>query len=219
MANTINNMGIGPLGNVAFKRKYRWLFSVENIGGGGQNSFGISGKYVKTANRPQLQIDDSTEINFLNGKTWLPGKATFQTSEFVYYDVAVPGDETVTNLLRWVNRAYNFITPASGVTGSTEISATQRSYATDPTGAGNGYAGTGKLLLLDGCGYVLETWTLVNCWPQTINFGELSYSESGECNINLTLRYSYAKYESNCAPLGGELCTTPVCGQGVGGNY
>jgi hypothetical protein len=219
MASTVNNMGIGPLGNVAFKRKYRWLFSVENVGGGGSNSFGVSGKYVKAGNRPNLEIDDGTEINFLNGKTWLPGKATFQSIEFTYYDVAVPGDLTVTNLLRWVNRVYNFASPASGVANSTEIAATQRSYAVDPTGAGNGYAGTGKLLLLDGCGYVLETWTLVNCWPQSINFGDLSYSESGECDIAVTLRYSYAKYESNCAPLAGELCSIPVCGSAVGANF
>jgi hypothetical protein len=219
MANTVNNMGIGPLGNVAFKRKYRWLFSVENIGGGGPNSFGISGKYVKTGNRPTLTIDDSAEINFLNGKTWLPGKASFDSLQFSYYDVAVPGDQTVTNLLKWVNRSYNFITPAAGVAGSTEIAATQRSYATDPTGGGNGYAGTGKLILLDGCGFVLETWTLVNCWPQQIQFGELNYSESGECDITVTLRYSYAKYESNCAPLAPELCNTPVCGAAVGANF
>jgi hypothetical protein len=218
MASTINNMGIGPLNNVAFKRKYRWLFSVENVGGGGANSFGISPKYVKTAKRPSIEIDDSTEINFLNGKTWLPGKGTFSELEFTYYDVAVPNDPTVTNLLRWVNRSYNFITPASGVAGSSEISATQRSYATDPTGAGNGYAGTGKLILLDGCGFVLETWTLINCWPKTINFGELDYKESAECDISVTIRYSYANYTSNCAPLAPELCNTPVCGTGLGGN-
>jgi len=218
MANTINNMGIGPLNNVAFKRKYRWVFSVENIGGGGPNSFGISGKYVKTANRPNISIDDSAEINFLNGKTWLPGKATFETLEFTYYDVAVQGDPTVTNLLRWVNRVYNFTSPAGGVANSTEIAATQRSYAVDPTGGGNGYAGTGKLLLLDGCGYVLETWTLVNCWPQTINFGDLAYDSSDVCEISLTLRYSYANYINNCTPGVQELCGVPVCGAAAGAN-
>jgi hypothetical protein len=218
MANTINNMGIGALNNVAFKRKYRWVFSVENIGGGGPNSFGVSGKYVKSAKRPSIEIDDSAEINFLNGKTWLPGKATFSELEFTYYDVAVPGDPTISNLLKWVNRVYNFAAPANGVADSTEISATQRSYATDPTGAGFGYGGTGKLILLDGCGYVLETWTLVNCWPKSIDFGDLDYSESAECNIVMTLRYSYAKYENNCATAAPELCNTPVCGTGLGAN-
>ena len=219
MANTINNMGIGPLNNVAFKRKYRWLFSVENIGGGGPNSFGVSGKYVKTAKRPSLDIDDTAEINFLNGKNWLPGKATFTELEFTYYDVAVANDPTVTNLLKWVNRVYNFTAPAAGVANSTEISATQRSYAFDPTGGGNGYAGTGKLILLDGCGYALETWTLVNCWPKTIDFGELDYGSSDVCEISLTLRYSYASYFSNCNPAAVEYCDTPVCGTGVGATF
>jgi hypothetical protein len=119
MAITANNMGIGPLNNVAFKRKYRWVFSVENIGG--DPAFNVSGKYVKTAKRPSITVDDGTEINFLNGKTWLPGKATFQSIEFTYYDVAVPGDLTVTNLLRWVNRVYNFTDGGSEFIQATQI--------------------------------------------------------------------------------------------------
>ena len=217
MANTINNMGIGQLGNVSFKRKYSWVFSVENIGGGGPGSFGVSGKYVKTAARPQLDIEE-TEINFLNGKTWIPGKATFNEIQFTYYDVAVQNDPTVTNLFRWINRVYNFSSPANGIANSLEISATQRSYASDPTGAGMGYGGIGKLILLDGCGYVLETWTLINCWPKSIDFGDLAYDSNEECNIALTLRYSYAKYESACSVNSTELCNTPVCGTGLGAN-
>ena len=51
-SNTISNMGIGPLGNATFKRKYRWTFRVENIGGNAE--LGVGGQYVKVANRPQL---------------------------------------------------------------------------------------------------------------------------------------------------------------------
>ena len=205
MAITANNMGIGPLNNVAFKRKYRWLFSVENIGG--DQGFKISGKYVKTAKRPNITIDDGTEINFLNGKTYLPGKATFDAIDFTYYDVAVQGDATVGNLLRWVNRVYNFSAPAGGE--PTQIAATQRSYAY--TIDGQGYAGTGKLLLLDGCGYALEQWTLVNCWPTKIDFGDLDYKSSEECDITLSIRYSFATYQSHCSPTVAEACAKPVC--------
>jgi len=205
MAITANNMGIGPLNNVAFKRKYRWVFSVENIGG--DPSFNVSGKYVKTAKRPSITVDDGTEINFLNGKTWIPGKATFEALDFTFYDVAVQGDATVSNLLRWVNRVYNFNAPANGA--PTQISATQRSYAY--TADGQGYAGLGKLLLLDGCGYALEQWNLVNCWPTKMDFGDLSYSESGECEISVNLRYSFATYQSHCNPITAEQCTQPVC--------
>ena len=207
MATTVNNMGIGPLNNVAFKRKYRWVFSVENIGGNA--GFGISGRYVKSANRPNLDIEEQ-EINFLNGKTWIPGKATFNDIQFTYYDVAVQDDPTVTNLLAWINRVYNFTSAPPGFAPDAPvISATQRSYAY--TAAGDGYAGTGKLVLLDGCGYPLEQWTLVNCWPKTIDFGDLDYSSSEECNIVVTLRYSFARYISACTNLAVDECRGPVC--------
>jgi len=204
MATTANNMGIGPLNNVAFKRKYRWVFSVENIGG--NPDFNVSGKYVKTAKRPNITVEEQ-EINFLNGKTFIPGKATFDALDFTYYDVAVQGDATVNNLLRWVNRVYNFNTPANGA--PTQISATQRSYAY--TADGQGYAGVGKLLLLDGCGYALEQWTLVNCWPTKIDFGDLDYKSSEECDITISIRYSFATYQSHCSPSVPEQCAKPVC--------
>ena len=218
MATTITNMGIGKLGDVAFKRKYRWIFAVEKIGGPG-STINISGSFVKSGNRPQVDIDE-TEINFLNGKTWIPGKATFNEISFTYYDVAVKDDPTVGNLLKWVNRVYNFTSdPGSRVaTASPQISATQRSYATRADGSG--YAGTGRLTLLDGCGYALEQWELINCWPKSINFGDLDYSSSDECNIELSLRYSYAKYYNYCATSTPEECNVGVCdvaGAGFGG--
>ena len=203
------NMGIGKLGDVAFKRKYRWLFKVEDIGGPG-SGINVSGSFVKSGNRPQVDIDE-TEINFLNGKTWIPGKATFNEISFTYYDVAVEGDNTVNNLLIWINRAYNFTSPPQGgvTTQNPQISATQRSYATRTDGSG--YAGTGVLTLLDGCGFALEEWRLISCWPKSINFGDLDYSSSDECNVELSLRYSYAKYTNYCSAGVIQDCTKAVC--------
>lgn len=208
--NTQLNMGIGRLGDVAFKRKYRWVFAVENIGG--PTGFSVSGSFVKSGNRPQVDIDE-TEINFLNGKTFIPGKATFNEISFTYYDVAVKDDPTIGNLLKWVNRVYNFTSAPNALnaasTNNPQISATQRSYAAQ--GDGSGYAGTGLLTLLDGCGYALEQWQLISCWPKSINFGDLDYSSSDECNIELSLRYSYAKYINYCAPTEPEECQAGIC--------
>ena len=202
MADTSNNMGIGPLGNAAFKRKYRWTFQVEQVGG--EKGFSIGGQYVKSGNRPQIDIDE-TEINFLNGKTFIPGKATFNEISFTYYDVAVLADQTVNNLLRWINRVYNFEQKGA----SKEIKATQGSY---PDSGGTGYAGTGVLTLLDGCGFAVEKWQLINCWPKSINFGDLDYSSSDECNIELSLRYAFATYTNYCKALEGDGDCTGICG-------
>ena len=202
-------MGIGALGGATFKRKYRWTFQVTNIGGP-TSTVGVGGQYVKVANRPQVEVEE-TEINFLNGKTWIPGKATFQSLSVTYYDVAA-SDGAVQGLLNWVNRVYNFQDGKGD-----GIYATQANVAIDPTG-NTGYAGIGKLSLLDGSGYNLETWTLYNCWPQSINFGDLDYSSSEECTIELTLRYSYAKYLNYCAkPL--PVPNAPACAGSIAGNY
>ena len=214
MATTDNNMGIGSLAETAFKRKYRWMFNVENIGG--DAAFKIPGSYVKSGNRPQIDIDE-TEINYLNGKTFIPGKATFNEISFTYYDVIMQGDPTIPNLFRWLNRVYNvteytapLVTP--GATGNPQIKATQGSYPFN----GKGYAGIGVLTLLDGCGYAVEQWDLMYCWPKSINFGDLDYSSSDECNIELTLRYAYAKYQSFCAKGIVDPNCTAICPGGKG---
>jgi hypothetical protein len=207
MASTANNMGIGMLASAAFKRKYRWTFEVMQVGGPDAGSFNIGGAYVKSGNRPQIDIDE-TEINFLNGKTFIPGKATFNEISFTYYDVAVKDDPTVNNLLRWINRVYNFEQKAAG----REIKATQGSYPDK----GSGYAGTGMLTLLDGCGFALEKWKLINCWPKSINFGDLDYSSSDECNIEVSLRYAFATYENFCNTGVKDPDCTGICGSRPG---
>ena len=74
-------MGIGPIGtsnNVIFKRKFRWTFEVQDVCAGGNNLGNIPSSYVKLAARPNISFDE-TEINFLQGKMFIPGKATFET--------------------------------------------------------------------------------------------------------------------------------------------
>jgi len=53
--------------DVIYKKKFDWTMSVDN---------GVA-KKVKLVSRPNLTIEE-TEINFLNAKTWIPGKANWQ---------------------------------------------------------------------------------------------------------------------------------------------
>ena len=143
-------------------------------------------------------------------KHLFPVKLTFNEISFTYYDVAVLADETVNNLLKWINRVYNF--EQIGV--SKEIKATQGSYPN--TAAGTGYAGTGVLTLLDGCGFAVEQWNLINCWPKSINFGDLDYSSSDECNIELSLRYAFATYNNFCDTTKKDGPCKAICGSTAG---
>jgi hypothetical protein len=179
------NMGLGQLasGNVVFKRKYRWTMSLRPHCG----NTSIPDYFVKVANRPQITIEE-TEINFLHGKFWIPGKATWEALTITYYDVSDQGNAN-NALFTWLATTYNFTDPVglhqSTLRGQNGVQS-------------GGYGCDGTLQLYDGCGIPLERWTLNGMWPQSINFGELDYSSSEECTIEVTTRYDTAQYEPLC---------------------
>lgn len=180
-------MGMGQLGfrNLIFKRKFRWTFQVQDICGGQK----VPEHYVKVAARPNLSIEE-TEINFLNGKKWIPGKGTWETITVTYYDVATNLNAP---LFSWLASVYNFTDSVNLQMGS----------------AVGDYSANAMIKLFDGCGQTLEQWTLGDCWPQAINFGELDYSSSEECTIELTIRYSQVDYKPICPTFTITSCCTP----------
>ena len=183
---TGRSMGLGELasGNVVFKRKYRWTMQLDLH----CDAQKIPEYYVKTASRPQIDIDE-TEINFLHRKFWIPGKATWNALTITFYDVSDLGNAN-NGLFGWLATTYNFTDPV-GLHQST-----LRGPDRNPSSGGYGCDGT--LQLYDGCGVALERWTLLGMWPQSINFGELDYTSSDECTIEVTTRYDSAKYEPLC---------------------
>jgi len=185
------NMGIGLLGNanLIIKRKFRWTFEVQRSCHGSQQN--IPANFVKLASRPNLEIEEQ-ELNYLNAKTWIPGKASWQTISVTYYDVA---SQANLNLWNWLASVYNF-----GNIVTLEMGSQRQDYA-----------GVGLLIMYDGCGTPLEQWTLTDLWPTGINFGELDYASSEEATIELTLRYSNAQYQSFCPAFIPSSCCSP-CG-------
>jgi hypothetical protein len=174
------NMGIGQLGGpgVLHKRKFRWTFEVFK-GTGNDAVVLVPQHFVKMAARPNISIEE-TEINFLNAKTYIPGKGTWETITVTYYDVAVQNGEGNVGLWTWLANVYDYTNP---------VTLKQNSIRQN-------YAGNAVCTLYDGCGAALEQWTLGDCWPQAVNFGELDYSSSEECTIEVTMRYSNVAYAS-----------------------
>jgi len=174
------NMGIGRLGgeNLIHKRKFRWTFQIDLANG----AF-VPASFVKMAARPNLAIEE-TEINFLNAKTFIPGKGTWEQITITYYDVAVLNGVGNDALWNWLASVYNFID---------NIALTQSSRRSC-------YSGTAKCTMYDGCGQELEEWKLFDCWPTSINFGELDYASTEEATIEVQLRYSNVKFTNRCSP-------------------
>jgi hypothetical protein len=180
-------MGIGQLGfsNLIFKRKFRFTFELQDICGNKT----VPQHFVRTAARPNLEVDE-TEINFLNAVAWLPGKARWQTMTVTYLDVATAD---MAPLYSWLASVYDFTDPVNLHMGS------QR----------RDYTATAILKLWDGCGQLLEKWTMLDVWPKQINFGELDYSSSDLLEVELTMRYSQVKYEPICPEFKIEACCSP----------
>jgi hypothetical protein len=52
--------------------------------------------------------------------------------------------------------------------------------------------------MYDGTGAEMENWSLKNLWPAAINFGDLDYGSSDVATLDLTLRFSEAKWTPTC---------------------
>jgi len=183
MAIIRGNMGLDKIGGpaIVFKRKYRWTFDVQ------WNNQIVPSAFVKVASRPNLTIEE-TEINYLHGKMWIPGKGSWESITVTYYDIGGAGAGGMQTLWNWLASVYNFTDPNS-------LSQTSRR---GNDGAEGGWAAIGTLSMYDGTGATMETWELKNMWPTAVNFGDLDYSSSEEASLELTLRFSEAKYTPSC---------------------
>lgn len=174
-------MGIGDLGapGVILKRKFRFTLEIATPCGN------VPASFVKVAARPSLDIDE-TELNFLNGVTWIPGKGKWQPITVTYYDT---NSNNMGGLLSWIATVYDFTDP---------INLKQSEKA--------GWNGTALLTMYDGCGGPMERWLLGSVWPQSVNFGDLDYGNSEEATIELTLKYSEVRYQGICGPSPSPCC-------------
>lgn len=191
-------MGIGVIGqpDMVFKRKFRWTFELFGFCANEKNV--VPEHFVNVASRPNLSIEE-TEINHLNAKTWIPGKASWETITVTYLDVA---HQEMQSLWNWLATVYDFTDP---------IRLRQ--------GERRDWNATGILSMYDGCGVLLETWEMKRVFPTAINFGDLDYSSSDIATIELTLRYSDVKYRSHCPDFQPQPCCsgcgTTSTGQGL----
>ena len=184
-------MGIGRVGqpDITLKRKFRFTFEITGFCGNEKNR--VPEYFVKVASRPNLDIEE-TEINFLNAKTWVPGKASWQTITVSYNDVA---HEEMRSLYNWLATIYDFTDPVKL-----------------PMGNKRDWDATGVLNMYDGCGMLLEQWQLHHLWPTSIDFGDLDYQSSDISEIQLTLRFSDVRYRSYCPDFIPAGCCTPCSG-------
>jgi len=133
----------------------------------------IPAYFVKTANRPQITFEE-IELNHINVKRYLKGKATWEPLEVSLYDPIVPSGAQA--VMEWVRLHHESV---SGRDGYSDF------YKKEIT-----------FQLLGPVGDVVEEWKLIGAFIQTANFNDLDFANGTDvADISLTLRYDYAILE------------------------
>lgn len=162
------NMGLGlGLDKCPGKKmRFRWMFNIPNVCGTGG---GVNALPPSKAARPSMTFREM-EARHLNETIFYPGKPEWKPIQVTLYDLA-GGSNPV---FQWFQKVYD---PTQGSFGPS----VNTQFIQDCT-----------LVMLDGCGNTLETWTYENAWPQVNEFGDLDMGSSEVVTCDITLRYARA---------------------------
>ena len=144
------------------KLKNRFVMSID----------GIPAYLIKTANRPTISFEE-VELNHMNVKRFVKGKATWETIEITMYDPVVPSAAQAA--MEWIRLSHESVTGRDGYSDF---------YKKDV-----------DFQVLGPVGDVVEQWKLKGTWIQSANFNDLDFASSDPVEISLTLRYDYAILE------------------------
>ena len=130
---------------------------------------GVPAYLIKTANRPQVTFEE-VELNHMNVKRYVKGKAAWQTLQVTLYDPVVPSAAQAA--MEWIRLSHESVTGRDGYSDF---------YKKDV-----------NFQVLGPVGDIVEEWTLKGTWIQDATFGDMDFASSDPVEITLTLRYDYA---------------------------
>lgn len=163
------NMGFeGGIVEACFKRKYRWLFLIDDVSQDTLNALPPT-----KAARPSLSFK-TMEAQHLNETVYFPAKPEWKPITLSLYDIKKPGAK-VHPVFEWVKKIYN---PEKNSAWYNSCDGFKKKKA--------------ELNLYDGCGVRLEQWVFEWVWPESVEFGDLDMSSSEVVTAELTLRYDRA---------------------------
>ena len=144
------------------KLKNRYIMSID----------GIPAYLIKTTGRPSIEFEE-VELNHLNVKRFVKGKATWQSITMTMYDPVVPS--AAQSVMEWVRLSHESVTGRDGYSDF---------YKKDVS-----------IEVLGPVGDIVESWKLKGTWIQAANFNDLDFASSDPVEIEVTLRYDYAILE------------------------
>ena len=145
--------------------------------------------YAKTVDKPGYTVVNLTEGIYLNAFTMADVHSTvdkpkFKTVSMTLIDPSYPN--ATRKLVRILRR--------SGL-NETKAVALAEGYAGSRTESYIKTVGDVQIMQLNAAGETIETWTLVQAFPQEVNFGKLDYSSSDPVEISITWGYKAFKVD------------------------
>ena len=130
---------------------------------------GIPSFICKKVNRPVIAIE-AKELDHINTKRKIQGKATWENVTIEMYDPVVPSGAQA--VMEWVRLGYESVTGRAG-------------YA-------DFYKKNVTINVLGPVGDKVEEWTLMGAFPVNATFGDLEWATDDPINVSLELAYDYA---------------------------
>jgi len=161
------DFGLNGANSKVCKRKFRWLFKIQNVSATGMNTLPPS-----RSARPTLTFQEMN-VKHLNEDVFYPSKPDWKPIQLTLYDLKTDQEHPV---FKWIKKIYD---PGDNSTWSPSI---EKEFVLPNSQLC-------ELELYDGCGNVVETWVYQNAWPQSINFGDLDMGSGDILTCDITLRY------------------------------
>tara|TARA_B100000900_G_scaffold252570_1_gene215253 strand:- start:4051 stop:4659 length:609 start_codon:yes stop_codon:yes gene_type:complete len=177
----ISNFGVPVNGNdgttLMPKLQYRFRVVFNGIGKAGIAKKELT-QNVISVSRPNMSHEEVI-VDSYNSKTYLAGKHTWEPVTIVFRD------DMTSNVIKALGEQLN-----KQVDHSDQASAI----------AGEGYKFAVEIQTLDGnngqnsAPEQFDTWKLMGCFIQNVQYGELNYATSDMVQVTLTLRYDHAEH-------------------------
>lgn len=149
------------------RRKHRWVF--EAIGGlEGNDQLALL--VLQSAQRPNFKLEEP-EMHHDQEVARFAGKQSWEPISLKWYDCEQPFDGS--------RAIYNWLATVVDIT---------RGDVNPPSI----YKKQARLSMTNGTGVPSESWTICNCWPKEVNWGDLDYTSTDIATIEAQMRYDRA---------------------------
>jgi len=117
------------------------------------------------------QMVEEIELNYLNERRYVAGRAMFEAIPLVVKDMVDVGVATACKT--WFEQVHN--------------------SSTYKVGLARNYKKTADMILIAPDGTLERTWRLHGCWPTAISYGELDMNSNDIVKIQMNLRFDRAE--------------------------